>query len=133
MSEHSIGKTIANLRKAKCWTQVELAEKLNVSDKAISKWESEVGLPEISQFPALSELFGVSIDYLMMGKTPEKEIIVMSKTEFCAKNDDVELFDKLVENASINGTDEDGHSLVFYLVKYKSKRVIERLFEKVII
>ena len=50
MSEHSIGKTIASLRKSKGWTQVELAEKLNVSDKAVSKWESEAGFPEISHW-----------------------------------------------------------------------------------
>ena len=43
MTEHSIGKTIAELRKVKGWTQVELAERLNVSDKTISKWESEAG------------------------------------------------------------------------------------------
>ena len=54
MDEHSIGKTIASLRKSKGWTQVELAEKLNVSDKTVSKWESESGLPEISQFPTLA-------------------------------------------------------------------------------
>ena len=71
MDEHSIGKTIASLRKSKGWTQVELAEKLNVSDKAVSKWESESGLPEISQFPTLAKLFDVSIDYLMMGKIDE--------------------------------------------------------------
>lgn len=41
MNNHSIGKTIAELRKKKGWTQAELAEKLNVSDKAVSKWESE--------------------------------------------------------------------------------------------
>lgn len=45
MREHSIGKTIAALRKSKGWTQAELAEKLNVSDKAVSKWENEAGLP----------------------------------------------------------------------------------------
>lgn len=71
MNEHSIGKTIAILRKSNGWTQVELAEKLNVSDKTVSKWESEVGLPEISQFPMLAKLFNVSIDYLMTGKTIE--------------------------------------------------------------
>ena len=59
MEKHSIGKTIACLRKEKGWTQVELAEKLNVSDKAISKWESEAGLPEISQLPIMAELFNV--------------------------------------------------------------------------
>ena len=71
---HSIGKTIAELRKAKGWTQVELAEKLGVSDKAVSKWESEGGFPEITQFPTLASIFGVSIDYLMTGKKEEPAI-----------------------------------------------------------
>ena len=62
MSEHSIGKRIASLRKLMGWTQVELAEKLSVSTKAVSKWESETGFPEISQFPAMANLFGVTTD-----------------------------------------------------------------------
>ena len=70
---HSIGKTIAELRKAKGWTQIELAEKLNVSDKAVSKWEKDNGLPSIEFFPALADLFGVSIDYLMTGKKTDKK------------------------------------------------------------
>ena len=53
MTTHSIGKTIASLRKSKGWTQVELAEKLSISDKAVSKWESEAGFPEISQLPVM--------------------------------------------------------------------------------
>ena len=71
---HSIGKTIAELRKAKGWTQVELAEKLGVSDKAVSKWESEGGFPEITQLPVLASIFDVSIDYLMIGKKEEPRI-----------------------------------------------------------
>jgi len=71
---HSIGKTIAELRKAKGWTQVQLAEKLGVSDKAVSKWESEGGFPEVSQFPVLASIFDVSIDYLMTGKKDEPTI-----------------------------------------------------------
>ena len=71
---HSIGKTIAELRKSKGWTQVELAEKLGVSDKAVSKWESEGGFPEITQLPVLASIFGVSIDYLMTGKKEELAI-----------------------------------------------------------
>ena len=65
---HSIGKTIAELRKEKGWTQIELAEKLQVSDKAVSKWEQEGGIPSVEFFPVLAEVFGVSIDYLMTGK-----------------------------------------------------------------
>ncbi len=64
---HSIGKTIAKLRKEKGWTQIELAEKLQVSDKAVSKWEQDAGAPSIEFFPILAKVFNVSIDYLMMG------------------------------------------------------------------
>ena len=70
--EHSIGKTIAALRKREGWTQCELAEQLGVSDKAVSKWESNGGYPEVSQLPAISKIFGVSIDYLMTGAQPEQ-------------------------------------------------------------
>ena len=68
---HSIGKTIAELRKAKGWTQIELAEKLNVSDKAVSKWEKDVGNPSVEFFPLLASLFNVSIDFLMTGNKQE--------------------------------------------------------------
>lgn len=85
MSKHSIGKIIANLCKAKGWTQVELAKKLNVSDKAISKWESEAGFPEITQLPTLAKLFDVSIDYIMTGTVLKEKIILMSKAQWCAK------------------------------------------------
>lgn len=68
MDSKSIGNTIAALRKKRGLTQSELAEKLNVSNKAVSKWENGQGYPDISLFPALSSLFGVSIDYLMLQK-----------------------------------------------------------------
>lgn len=98
MNEHSIGKAIASLRKSKGWTQAELAEKLNVSDKAVSKWESENGLPEISQFPALASLFDVSIDYLMTGEI--KDTISLDDMDsnkrmfYLIKKDDVENYIK---------------------------------------
>ena len=98
MNEHSIGKTIASLRKSKGWTQAELDEKLNVSDKAVSKWESENGLPEISQFPALASLFDVSIDYLMTGEI--KDTISLDDMDsnkrmfYLIKKDDVENYIK---------------------------------------
>ena len=98
MNEHSIGKTIASLRKSKGWTQAELAEKLNVSDKAVSKWESENGLPEISQLPTLAKLFDVSIDYLMMGKIDETisldDMDSNKRMFYLIKKDDVENYIK---------------------------------------
>ena len=65
--DHSIGRLIAVLRREKGLTQVELAEMLNMSDKAVSKWESEKGNPDISQLPLLAEIFDVTIDYIMTG------------------------------------------------------------------
>ena len=122
---HSIGKTIAELRKAKGWTQIELAEKLNVSDKAVSKWESEGGFPEITQLPVLAKIFGVSIDYLMTGKETEPEIITMSKIELCAKNDDVSMLDEI--KGYTNVTDESGKSLQDYIVQYKSVNIYNKI------
>lgn len=81
-NKQSIGRRIAILRKEKGWTQSELAAKLGVSDKAVSKWEKDVGAPSIEFFPALSDLFGVDIDYLMTGKSDfSKQIFVGSVSD----------------------------------------------------
>ena len=117
--KHSIGKAIATLRKEKGWTQVELAEKLQVSDKAVSKWEKDDAFPSVEFFPALAELFDVSIDYLMTGKAPEKEIVFISKMEWCAQNDDISLLNGINPNAK----DENGKTLADYVLQYESVNV----------
>lgn len=68
MDAKSIGYTIAALRRRQKMTQSELAQRLKVSDKTVSKWENGLGYPEVTQFPALAKLFGVSIDYIMTGE-----------------------------------------------------------------
>ena len=97
--KHSIGKTIATLRKNKGWTQVELAEKLQVSDKAVSKWEKDDSAPSVEFFPALSELFGVSIDYLMTGKKEEQPFTLddldpIKRAVYLIEKDDISNFEK---------------------------------------
>ena len=74
---HSVGQVIATLRKGKGWTQVELAEKLGVTDKAVSKWETDGGIPDTPLFPVIADLFGVTTDYLHTGimKDGEKETV----------------------------------------------------------
>lgn len=67
MDSKSIGRRIAGLRRKHNMTQSSLAQKLNISDKAVSKWENGQGFPDITAFPLLSSLFGVSVDYLMFG------------------------------------------------------------------
>ncbi len=61
---------IAALRTAQGMTQAEFAEKLNYSDKAVSKWERGESLPDITILYQISQLFGVTLDYLVQ---PEHE------------------------------------------------------------
>jgi len=68
MDAKSIGLLISKLRKKMRLTQAELAKKLKISDKAVSRWESGLGYPEITQFPELARIFGVTVDYLMTGE-----------------------------------------------------------------
>lgn len=67
MDPKNIGATIAHLRKNCKITQTELAERLNISNKTVSRWENGLGFPEITQFPLLAKIFGVTVDYLMTG------------------------------------------------------------------
>lgn len=67
MKASLLGNKIAKHRKKLGLTQLELAQKLHVSDKTVSKWENGGGFPEISILPALSDIFGVSTDYLLKG------------------------------------------------------------------
>ncbi len=61
----AIAQNIVYLRKKHNLTQIELAEKLNYSDKAISKWERAESIPDITVLKSIADLFGVSIDYLI--------------------------------------------------------------------
>ena len=64
-----IGKYISDLRKNKNLTQVQLAELLNVSNKTISKWELGDLAPDITLLNSISEVFGISVDELLSGKS----------------------------------------------------------------
>ena len=61
----TVAGNISDLRRKSGLTQAELAEKLNYSDKAVSKWERKICYPDIFLLPAISELIGISIDEMM--------------------------------------------------------------------
>ena len=82
----SINERIALLRKMKGLSQAELGKALNVTDKAVSKWENGDGTPDMTQIMSLCSYFNISIDYLMTGsvlsegdKAIEKEINAYQK------------------------------------------------------
>ena len=64
----TLGTMIAELRKQHGMTQLELAEKMGVTDKAVSKWERDLSCPDINSIPNLAEIFGVSVEELMQVK-----------------------------------------------------------------
>lgn len=87
MEKKTIGGFIAALRKANGMTQKDLAERLNVSDKTISRWERDDGAPDLSAIPAIAEIFGVTCDELLRGerKSPTERTEVTEETETTPK------------------------------------------------
>lgn len=73
MDQEKIGKFIAEFRKKKKMTQQELADKLGITDKAISKWENGRCMPDISILEALTEELGITINELIKGERIKKE------------------------------------------------------------
>lgn len=68
MANKSIGKIISTLRKEKGMPQKELADKLNITDKAVSKWERNIAFPDTATIPKLAEKLEVSVEELMNTK-----------------------------------------------------------------
>ena len=64
----TLGTMIAELRKQHGMTQLELAEKMGVTDKAVSKWERDLSCPDINSLPNLAEVLGVTVEELMQSK-----------------------------------------------------------------
>ena len=72
VDNQKFGSFIASLRKEKGWTQLELANKLNVTDKAVSKWERGIEFPDLKMIEPLAEALDVSITEIMHA---EKQMI----------------------------------------------------------
>ena len=89
MEKKTIGGFIAALRKANGMTQKDLAERLNVSDKTVSRWERDDGAPDLAAIPAIAEIFGVTCDELLRGerKSPEERTVVSEDNETTPKGE----------------------------------------------
>lgn len=81
MKKQTQGMMISSLRKERGMTQLELAEKMGVTDKAVSKWERDLSFPDINSIPKLAEIFEISVDELMQGKTETKESMSSNKAD----------------------------------------------------
>ena len=85
-----IAKNIYTLRTANKMTQLEMAERLNYSDKAVSKWERAEGLPDVVVIKQIADMFGVTVDYLMSteeeravkGLVQEKQVVEQGSRKY---------------------------------------------------
>ena len=73
MDQKEIGRLVAKLRKEKQMTQMELANKLGVTDRAVSKWENGRGMPDLSLLNPLCDELGISMNELLNGKKVEND------------------------------------------------------------
>ena len=81
MNQEKIGKFILKLRKEKNMTQQELADKLNVTDRAVSHWENGRSIPDVSLFKPICEIFDISVNELITGDKLSKEKLIKQSDE----------------------------------------------------
>lgn len=102
----SIGKTIRKLRKERNLTQEELAELINVTAQAVSKWENELGMPDISQILPLANVFGVSTDVLFgIAGMNDKEEVEKLIHDLHERNKRLEISDREEYQALLDAVD----------------------------
>lgn len=69
----TLGETISSLRKEKSMTQNDLAEKMNVTDKAVSKWERDLSCPDVNSLPKLAEILGTTVEELLNAQSKKED------------------------------------------------------------
>ena len=79
MTKQTFGATISALRKEKSMTQLDLAQQMGVTDKAVSKWERDLSFPDVTSLPKLAEVLGTSVDELLEVKTTAQKDPTESK------------------------------------------------------
>lgn len=99
MTNTTLGQRIGNLRKDKGYTQEEVAERLNVSPQAVSKWENDISCPDIMLLPELAKLLGVTVD-MLLGSEPEMPVQLISQEH--ARN-----LDNMMLRIIVNSADGD--------------------------
>lgn len=87
MDNKKIGYFIAECRKEKQITQQYLAERLNITNKAVSKWETGNGFPDISLLPELANILSVSVDEILRAKRDDKDIATLANMDTTTTNE----------------------------------------------
>lgn len=87
MTRQTIGAFLATQRKAHGYTQEEVADKLGISNRTLSKWETDRSSPDILYLPALADLYGVTVDEILRGERAKREEQPLSPEEQAKKEE----------------------------------------------
>lgn len=98
MDKEQTGQLITELRKEKGLTQKQLADALNVTDKAVSKWERGLSFPDISMLEPISEVLGVSIMEILSGKRRDESEMISKEEALEIVQSSVELSDEEIRH-----------------------------------
>ena len=132
MDQVKIGKFIAQCRKNKNLTQFQLAEKLNITDRAISKWETGKGMPDSSIMLELCNELGISVNELLSGEVikvenynekAEENLLEMAKKEE-AQNKKMMMYEMVIGCIS---------SITFLILVFTLSFAVENVIAKVIL
>ena len=117
-----IGRTIARLRRERNMTQMQLADALDVSFQAVSNWERGRSMPDISKLPELAELFSVTIDELLNGRS-----VIIEKAAYGKLDEHLEELEKAGESISV----EEVADAAPILQPKQLEKITDRLMEPV--
>ena len=95
---------IIRLRKKNGWSQEELADKMNVSRQAVSKWESAQTIPDLAKVLQLSSLLGVTTDYLLKDEIEDEEFTDDTSSDATVKRISIEEANAYIEQRKIVGS-----------------------------
>ena len=125
MDTVKIGKYIAGKRKALGMTQAQVAEKLGMSDKSVSKWERGICLPDVSVYMALCEILGISLNEFIAGEDIELAEVVQKSEENLIQVNYIEPLAQDSTEMNIAGmlSDADGAFLYDYAVDKEIKGI----------
>ena len=98
MDKERTGQLITELRKEKGLTQKQLADALNVTDKAVSKWERGLSFPDISMLEPISDVLGISIMELLAGERQEESEMISREEAQKIVSASVELSDEEIRH-----------------------------------
>ena len=130
MDTHYTGNKITELRKAKGWTQKDIAEKLHVSVAAVSKWERGLNYPDLSLMESLAEILEITVSELLGLKNEPAEQIIKNITEISVyeKNESEQCFLKKIRAITITTIIFIAASYFVYL-SVSNNDIMKKLFE----